>query len=49
MDLRGGAALTIAALGADGESTVENVHYIERGYDGFHKTLALLGADIKKV
>lgn len=48
MDLRGGAALTLAALGAEGESRVENIHYIERGYDTLHNMLAALGADIKK-
>lgn len=49
MDLRGGAALAIAAIGASGESIVRNVHYIERGYVDFDKMLAQLGADIRKV
>ena len=49
MDLRGGAALTVAALGASGESIVRNVHYIERGYVDLDKMLAQLGADIGRV
>ena len=48
MDLRGGAALTIAALGADGESEISGVHYIERGYVNLDTMLRELGADIKK-
>lgn len=48
MDLRGGAALTVAAIGAAGESVLENVHYIERGYVELDKMLRSLGADIVK-
>ncbi len=47
-DLRGGAALTIAALAAQGESVVENVCYIDRGYEAFEENLSLLGADIQR-
>lgn len=47
-DLRGGAALTVAALGAQGISTVENVKYIDRGYESIEKILASVGADIKR-
>ena len=46
-DLRGGAALTLAALSANGKSTVEDVEYIQRGYEDFHTKLSSLGADIK--
>ncbi len=49
MDLRGGAALSVAALGADGESVLEGVHYIERGYVHLDKMLRELGADIIKI
>lgn len=49
MDLRGGAALTIAALGADGESTIEGVHYIDRGYVALEKMLCDVGADIRRI
>ena len=48
-DLRAGAALVIAALTAEGFSTVEDVHYIERGYEDFDKKLRELGAHIEKV
>ncbi|RKM54516.1 UDP-N-acetylglucosamine 1-carboxyvinyltransferase [Butyrivibrio sp. X503] len=48
-DLRAGAALVIAALTADGVSTVENIHYIERGYEDFDLKLRELGAQIEKV
>ncbi len=48
-DLRAGAALVIAGLTADGISTVENVGYIERGYENFEKKLSALGATIKRM
>lgn len=48
-DLRAGAALVIAALSAEGFSTVEDIHYIERGYEDFHLKLQSLGAQIEKV
>lgn len=47
-DLRGGAALVLAGLAAGGETIVENIEFIERGYCGFHKELEQLGADIKR-
>ena len=47
-DLRGGAALVCAALAAQGESTVTNICLIDRGYEKIEKTLALLGADIRR-
>lgn len=46
-DLRGGACLILAGLCAKGETRVENVEYILRGYDRIDKKLASLGADIK--
>ena len=48
-DLRAGAALVIAALAADGISTVDEIKYIERGYEDFHLKLQNLGAQIEKV
>ena len=45
-DLRGGAALVIAALAAPGKSWVENTRHIDRGYAGLTETLASLGARI---
>ena len=48
-DLRAGAALVIAALAADGVSTVDDIKYIERGYEDFHLKLQGLGAQIDLV
>ncbi|MCR4738757.1 MAG: UDP-N-acetylglucosamine 1-carboxyvinyltransferase [Lachnospiraceae bacterium] len=48
-DLRAGAALVLAALAADGFSTVDDVVYIERGYEDFPEKLKSLGAMIEKV
>ena len=45
-DLRGGAALVMAGLVADGLTTVSQVHHIDRGYEGFVEKLAGLGAHI---
>ena len=47
-DLRGGAALTIAALVSAGESQIYGTELIERGYSDFVGKLQRLGADIKK-
>jgi UDP-N-acetylglucosamine 1-carboxyvinyltransferase len=47
-DLRGGAALTLAALAADGTTEIENTCYIDRGYECIERELAALGADIKR-
>lgn len=47
-DLRGGAALVLAGLMARGETIVENINFIERGYCGFHEELKKLGADINR-
>lgn len=49
MDLRGGAALTVAALGATGQTIIDGVHYIDRGYVAFEKQLKALGADIERI
>ncbi|MGE5473412.1 MAG: UDP-N-acetylglucosamine 1-carboxyvinyltransferase [Ignavibacteriales bacterium] len=47
-DLRGGAALILAGLAAKGETTIEGIHHVERGYEKIEQKLALLGANIKK-
>jgi UDP-N-acetylglucosamine 1-carboxyvinyltransferase len=47
--LRAGAALVIAALAADGFSVVDDIVYIERGYEDFDAKLRKLGAQIEKV
>ena len=48
-DLRAGAALVIAALAAEGVSTVDDILSIERGYENFPEKLRGLGAQIEKV
>ena len=48
-DLRAGAALVIAGLAADGITVVDDIYYIERGYENFEGKLAGLGAVIEKV
>ena len=48
-DLRGGAALVTAALGAKGESKINNIEYILRGYEGLDCKLLKLKADIKTI
>lgn len=46
MDLRGGAALVLAGLCAKGETFIENICHIDRGYDKFEEELSRLGACI---
>lgn len=48
-DLRGGAALVVAALAAAGESKIGEIKHIDRGYDGIEFALSQAGADIKRV
>ena len=48
-DLRAGAALVIAGLAADGITVVDDITYIQRGYEDFEVKLASLGAEIQKV
>jgi UDP-N-acetylglucosamine 1-carboxyvinyltransferase len=48
-DLRAGAALVLAGLAAEGETLVRNIHFIDRGYEGFEKTLSSLGGRIERV
>ncbi len=48
-DLRAGAALVIAGLAADGITIVDDIYYIERGYEDFQDKLKLLGAQVEKV
>ncbi|MBC5732390.1 UDP-N-acetylglucosamine 1-carboxyvinyltransferase [Flavonifractor sp. DFI.6.63] len=47
-DLRGGAALVVAALGAEGESIVTGIHHVERGYQDLPGDLRLLGASVRR-
>lgn len=48
-DIRGGAAVVLGALVADGESTVSNVYQIERGYTNLPEMLNQLGAQVERI
>ena len=48
-DLRAGAALVIAGLAAQGTTYVENIHFVERGYENLIGKLTALGADIRRL
>ncbi|HRB20043.1 MAG TPA: UDP-N-acetylglucosamine 1-carboxyvinyltransferase, partial [Chitinophagales bacterium] len=48
-DIRAGVSLLIAALSADGESIISNIHQIDRGYQNIDTRLQALGAEIKRV
>lgn len=48
-DLRAGAAMIIAALAAEGQTEIENIEYIERGYGRILEKLQSLGADIRRI
>ncbi len=47
-DLRGGAALVLAGLAAEGETTVCEIHHIDRGCQSFEDNLRALGAEVKR-
>ena len=47
-DLRGGAALVLAALGAEGQTVISNAEQIDRGYEWIDEKLRSLGADIRR-
>ncbi len=48
-DLRGAAALVVAALCARGQSEISGIEYLERGYEDLELVLSSLGADVKKL
>ena len=48
-DLRAGAALVIAGLAAKGTTRVQNIHFVERGYEDLIGKLTALGADIRRI
>ena len=48
-DIRAGFAIVLAALCAEGNSVVKNIHLIDRGYESLEKTLTTLGADVRRV
>ena len=47
-DLRAGASLVVAALMADGVSTIDNIYHIDRGYELLENKFKLIGADITR-
>lgn len=49
MDLRGAAALIVAALGAEGETRLDGLKYLDRGYENIEVVLTALGGDVKRV
>ena len=48
-DLRASASLVVAALAADGETTVDRIYHLDRGYEHMERKLAALGADVVRV
>ena len=48
-DLRASASLVIAGLVADGETLVDRIYHLDRGYDQMEEKLRALGADIERV
>ena len=46
-DLRGGAALLVAGLAAEGTTCIDNTHHIERGYQSLPEDLASVGAGVR--
>jgi UDP-N-acetylglucosamine 1-carboxyvinyltransferase len=48
-DLRAGAALVIAGLVAEGETVINRIYHLDRGYELLEQKLSLLGADIKRI
>ncbi len=49
LDIRAGAALVIAALGADGETVISDAEHVDRGYESFAERLRSLGVDIERL
>lgn len=47
-DLRASASLILAGLAADGETTVERIYHVDRGYERIEEKFSMLGADIKR-
>ena len=48
-DLRASASLVLAGLVAEGETTIDRIYHIDRGYERIEEKLAQLGADIRRV
>jgi UDP-N-acetylglucosamine 1-carboxyvinyltransferase len=48
-DLRASASLVIAGLVAQGETLIERIYHLDRGYEGLEQKLAALGARVQRV
>jgi UDP-N-acetylglucosamine 1-carboxyvinyltransferase len=48
-DLRASAALILAGLVAEGETLVQRIYHLDRGYEKIEEKLSILGADIKRI
>ena len=48
-DLRASAALVLAALAADGKTTIQKLHHLDRGYENLEAKLRQLGAKLQRV
>jgi UDP-N-acetylglucosamine 1-carboxyvinyltransferase len=48
-DLRASVSLVIAALAADGETTVNRVYHLDRGFERLEQKLSACGADIERI
>jgi UDP-N-acetylglucosamine 1-carboxyvinyltransferase len=48
-DLRASASLVVAALAAEGETSIHRIYHLDRGYEGMEKKLRKLGADIRRI
>ena len=49
LDIRAGAALVVAALGAEGETVISEAHHLDRGYEGFTDRLSAVGVQIERL
>jgi UDP-N-acetylglucosamine 1-carboxyvinyltransferase len=49
LDIRAGAAMTIAALVADGVTEISELHHLDRGYERFAEKLRGIGVDVRRV
>ena len=48
-DLRASASLVIAALAAEGETVIDRIYHLDRGYEALEKKLAALGARVERI
>jgi UDP-N-acetylglucosamine 1-carboxyvinyltransferase len=48
LDIRAGAAMVVAALTAEGATAIEDMHFVDRGYEDFEAKLSGLGAEVRR-